>query len=96
MALSRFVAVEYVPASQVIAALAPAGQYRPAKHASHAVALLDDWNVPPAHGSHSDCPVVAVKLPGAHGVGSIEPVEHDEPAGHAVHWSGAVRDGESP
>ena len=31
-------------------------------------------------------PAAGCTVPGAHSVWLSEPVEHDEPAGHSVHW----------
>ena len=41
----------------------------------------------------SDWPVALVMEPGEHGDGSVEPVEHAEPAGHGVHPASLARPG---
>ena len=51
----------------------------------HSVAPATLWNVPAAQSVHVGSPPLAVNVPGAHGTGSVEPVEHAEPAGHVVH-----------
>ena len=38
-----------------------------------------------------DCPLLAAKVPGKHGVGSMLPVEQALPAGQAVHSLAAER-----
>ena len=40
--------------------------------------------MPEAHLAHTSAPPLAATVPGAHGVWAVEPVAHDEPAGHAV------------
>ena len=41
-------------------------------------------------------PLLAATVPGAHGVGVVEPVAHDEPAGHEVQLSALGSLGLSP
>ena len=53
----------------------------------HTVEPLASWKLPAVHAGHSDWPVMAVKVPGEHGVFDVEPVLQLEPAGQAVHWS---------
>ena len=43
-------------------------------------------NLPASHLAHVPCSTNGWTVPGLHGVCSSEPVEHDEPAGHEVHW----------
>ena len=47
--------------------------------------------MPAAHGEHCAAPSDALNEPGAHGDGAAEPVEHELPAGQAVHSEAAVR-----
>ena len=67
------------------AADAPASQYEPATHSKHAVSPGSCWYLPATHLAHVPCSVKGCTVPGAHGVWLSEPVEHDEPAGHAEH-----------
>ena len=66
-------------------------QYSPGLHAWHSVCPDTFMNVPGMHFSHKPCPADGCTVPGAHGVGVRAPVEHSEPAGHAVHCSRAAR-----
>ena len=59
----------------------------------HAVDPLASWYLPAAHAVHSDWPVLAVNVPGVHGVLDVEPVLQLEPAGHAVQSSALCRFG---
>ena len=43
------------------------------------------WYSPAGHAAHSDWLLLVVMVPGAHGVGAVEPVAHAEPAGHGLH-----------
>ena len=60
------------PASHSVTELAPAPHQPPASHASHAVALDDDWNVPASHSTHALRPLEPAKEPGAHAIGTLE------------------------
>ena len=40
---------------------------------------------------HSDAPSLVLIVPGAHRAWSVEPVAHDEPAGHVEHWASDSR-----
>ena len=51
----------------------------------HPVEPLASWKLPAVHAGHSDWPVMAVKVPGEHGVFDVEPVLQLEPAGQAMH-----------
>ena len=57
----------------------------------HAVDPLASWYLPAAHAVHSDWPVLAVNVPGGHGVLDVEPVLQLEPAGQGVHSDAADR-----
>ena len=59
----------------------------------HPVEPDASWNLPAGHAGHSDWPVVAVKVPGEHGVFDVEPVLQLEPAGHVVHSPALLRFG---
>jgi len=61
-----------VPASHSVTELAPAPHQPPASHASHAVALDDDWNSPASHSKHASRPLAFAKPPGAHAIGVAE------------------------
>ncbi len=84
-------ALENVPAAHGIGALEPAGQKDPDEHGLQLRAPLCDWNVPAAHGVHVAWLIVAVKDPGEHVFGVMEPVGPIEPAGHDAHSLAAVR-----
>ena len=71
------------------AADAPASQYEPATHSKHAVSPGPCWYLPASHLTHVRWFEAGCTVPGLHGVCSSEPVEHDEPAGQAVHWAAA-------
>ena len=64
---------------------APSAQYEPATHSKQAVSPGPCWYLPASHLAHVPCSVVGCTVPGKHGVWLSEPVEHDEPAGHAEH-----------
>ena len=66
------------------AAPAPTPHQLPAWHASHAVALDDDWYSPVSHAVHVALPLMVVTLPAAHALGAVAPLAHNEPAGHAA------------
>ena len=57
----------------------------------HAVLPVSDVNVPGWHCWHVGCCGVALKSPGRHGAGAVEPVAHDEPAGQDVHSDASPR-----
>ena len=61
----------------------------PGSHGTQAVALGEDWYVPPSQGMHSDARKSELIEPGVHGVGVTEPVEQALPGGHDEHcdWS---------
>ena len=65
---------------------APLVQYEPSGQSTHAIAPLSFMKVPAPQSAHSFCPVAGCTVPGEHGLWASEPVEHDEPAGHEVHW----------
>ena len=58
---------------------------------SHAVLPAACWNLPAVQSVHSDCPVASAYVPGAQSECAIEPVAHEEPAGHGVHPLDACR-----
>ena len=60
----------------------------------HAVLPSRDWNLPEAHLLHSSAPPLAATVPGEQGVWAMEPVAHDEPAGHAVQSEAACKPAE--
>eukprot|EP00966_Prymnesium_polylepis_P178770 4139629-Prymnesium_polylepis.1 len=64
-ALVRFFALEYVPSLHGSAADAPALQYEPGSHASHAVAPSASWYVPGAHCKQTPSPAVGATVPAA-------------------------------
>lgn len=59
--------------------------------ALHAVDPAASWYSPAEHIVHSDWPVLTANVPGVHGACAVEPVAHDEPAGHTVHSAALVR-----
>ena len=59
----------------------------------HSVEPLASWKLPAVHAGHSDWPVMAVMVPGEHGVFDVDPVLQLEPAGHAVQSSALCRFG---
>ena len=63
----------------------------PPPHALHPVEPLASWKLPAVQAAHSDWPVIAVKVPGEHGVFDVEPVLQLEPAGQAVHSPALLR-----
>ena len=75
------------------AADAPASQYEPAAHSKHAVSPCPCWYVPASHVAHVSCCAAGCTVPGLHSLCASEPVEHEEPAGQAVHWLAAARPG---
>ena len=81
----------YVPARQGSCADAPRGQKLPLSQVTHAVDPLETWKLPAVHAVHSDWRVIAVNEPGTHGEWVVEPVAHEEPAGHAVQSGAAAR-----
>ena len=83
--------LEKLPARHGSSADAPGGQKLPWLHSLQRVAPLAAWNSPPLHGLHSCWPAVGVMVPGAHGVGVVEPVVHAEPAGQIVHSEASPR-----
>ena len=48
-------------------------------------------NLPATQSVHSFWPATGCTVPGLHGLCVSEPVEHDEPAGQAVHWPSLPR-----
>ena len=74
------------PDRQGSGALLPASQYEPATHSKQAVWPLSFMNLPATQSTHSFWPPAGCTVPGLHSLWASEPVEHDEPAGHAVHW----------
>ena len=54
-------------------------------HAEHVPTPLAALNEPPPHSSHVLCPPDDWYVPGLHALALVEPVEHDEPAGHELH-----------
>jgi hypothetical protein len=61
-----------VPALQGVAALAAVPHHLPTSHASHAVALDDDWNSPTLQSWHVLAPPAAPNRPGAQAIGTLE------------------------
>ena len=47
--------------------------------------------MPPTQLVHELAPDAGLIVPGAHGVGAVEPVAQDDPASHAVHSEASVR-----
>ena len=74
-----------VPPGQGSGADARTGPMEPGSHGWQAVALGEDWYVPPSHGTHSGAPKPELTEPGVHGVGTTEPVEQALPGGHGEH-----------
>jgi hypothetical protein len=64
-----------VPASHSATALAPAPHQPPAAHASHAVALDDDWYSPASHSRQALIPLTLATEPGGHAIGVAERVK---------------------
>ena len=62
----RLVALLKLPLSHGSGAEAPGRQMEPGSHGTQAVALGEDWYVPPSHVSHSPLPSRAANEPGAH------------------------------
>ena len=65
----------------------------PAVHAEHVPTPLAALNEPASHSSHVLCPPDDWYVPGLHALALVEPVEHAEPAGQAVHALAAARPG---
>ena len=59
-------------------------------HVLHAVEPEASWKLPAAHCVPPAWPITAVNVPGAHSTGAVEPVAHDEPAGHVVQSEAAA------
>ena len=93
LAASRPGVLLYVPAKHGRAAAAPAAQKLPAVQASQAVCPGIAWNVPPTQSVHVALFSLGAMVPGAHGVWSVEPVEHADPTGQSVHSLAAWRPG---
>ena len=72
-------------------AAAPSAQKEPDVQPSHAVVPGRAWNLPATQSVHSFWPATGCTVPGLHGLCVSEPVEHDEPAGQAVHWPSLPR-----
>ena len=60
-------------------------------HILHSVLLAASWKLPAGHLVHVALLVTLAVVPGAHAVGAVEPVEHDEPTGQSVHSLAAPR-----
>ena len=61
-------------------------QCEPSGQSTQAVAPVWFMKVPAPQSAHSFCPSAGCTVPGLHSLWASEPVEHDEPAGHEVHW----------
>ena len=75
-----------VPSAHGSGALLPSSQYEPASQSKHAVCPLSFMNLPATHSAHSFWPSSGCTVPGLHSLWISEPVEHEEPSGHDVHW----------
>ena len=80
------------PDGQGSALDAPSAQYEAGEHATHADWPLSIWKRPAGHGSQEPRPTSGCTVPGVHAVGSSDPVEQNEPVGHARQSSSLVMD----
>ena len=81
-----------MPAAHEIGVAAPAAQYPPSGHASHAVAPYSVWYAPAAEGVQATAPSSELNEPGAHAAGATAPVEHACPTVHSAQSAAAVLD----
>jgi hypothetical protein len=87
----RSVALEKRPAGQGSGAAEPSAQYDPEAHNSHCVLPLAAWYLPPSQSSQVAAPSSGAIVPAAHGVGTVDPVEHEWPSGQTEHCVPTVR-----
>ena len=83
MLSARIVPFSYRPAGHGRGALAPSVQKEPGGHERHAVLPEASWYLPATHLLHAPCSASGCTVPGAHMLGSAEPVEQNEPEGHS-------------
>ena len=82
----------YEPESHGSGALAPCSQYEPGVQSKHTSLPLVFMNLPAAHLVHVPCSTSGCTVPGLHAVGSVAPVEQNDPDGHATQSSSLVID----
>ena len=76
-----------VPGRHSIGEDARGKQYAPSRQSTHALRPLSGWYLPASHASHTLAPrpsVMALMVPGSHGVCCAAPVRHAEPAGQTA------------